>query len=208
MVLRFFGREPKSVFGFLGQEENSATFSVGWALSKSPSFLAAFVRKLADGLCLDHESGKLQRHEVDGGFTDIELRCKGACHPTRPTRTDREAGFDAGRCSLDTIQLLFQLCEAIADLAAIEIEIARAGASLPLAARRTTPAGAATRTSTARSPPAASPSGCAHDEGRIFFPRNCLILAKFRRRRDGKIATRRFVFLPPGPYLLRRQSRM
>ena len=89
MVLRFFGREPKSVFGFLGQEENSATFSVGWALSKSPSFLAAFVRKLADGLCLDHENVaiELQRQEVDGGFTDIELRCKGACHPTRPTRS-------------------------------------------------------------------------------------------------------------------------
>jgi hypothetical protein len=30
---------------------------------------------------------ELQRHEVDGGFTDIELRCKGACHPTRPTRS-------------------------------------------------------------------------------------------------------------------------
>ena len=52
---------------------------------------------------------------------------------------DREAGFDAGRCSLDTIQLLFQLCEAIADFAAIEIEIARAGASLPLAARQRLP---------------------------------------------------------------------
>ena len=82
MELQFFGREPKSVFGLLGQDENSATFSVGWALSRSPSFLAEFVRKLAAGMRLDYENVaiELQRHEVDGGFTDIELRCKGVCH--------------------------------------------------------------------------------------------------------------------------------
>ena len=48
--------------------------------------------------------------------------------------------------SLDTLELLFQLGEAIADLAAIELEIGLARAGAPAAARRppTTPAGAAT----------------------------------------------------------------
>ena len=77
--------------------------------------------------------------------------------------------------ALDRLQLLFQLREAVADLAAIELEVGLAGAGplLPPAARPTTPAGAARRISAARSPPAASPRGCAHDDGRSPRSRRC-----------------------------------
>ena len=39
------GREVNSIFDLLGSNENDITYSIGWVMSRSPSFLNAIVEK-------------------------------------------------------------------------------------------------------------------------------------------------------------------
>lgn len=75
------GSEPASVFGLLGLDENSATFSLGWTLSRSPAFVMELLKLLGvkttdvTDMVVD-----LQRHANDGGYTDLELRAPDRFH--------------------------------------------------------------------------------------------------------------------------------
>lgn len=66
----------ESIFHLLGNKENDITFSVGWALSRCPSFLEAFLRSSVswnDPVSLDSTVVRLQTHESNKGITDIEI---------------------------------------------------------------------------------------------------------------------------------------
>jgi len=64
-----------SVFKLLGEHENDISYSVAWALAKSPSFLQTFIQRVTGhkiktgGISL-----RLQQYETGGGFTDIEIK--------------------------------------------------------------------------------------------------------------------------------------
>jgi hypothetical protein len=70
-------RRVDSVFSLLGQNENDITFSIGWALSRSPTFLKNLLRKiLHDRHRSDSEQivVSLQDFRKQAGITDIEIR--------------------------------------------------------------------------------------------------------------------------------------
>lgn len=68
-------RKLSSIFELLGTKENNITYSIGWALAHSPSFLAAVLRHIRhDPATSSIEKITLQEHgSDDGGFTDIEV---------------------------------------------------------------------------------------------------------------------------------------
>ena len=69
-------RKIESVFSLLGEKENDITFSVGWALSQSPSFLQKFLQA-AFAKRKSYPLGKtgvsLQEFIAKGGITDVEI---------------------------------------------------------------------------------------------------------------------------------------
>lgn len=72
---------PKNVFELMGKDENSATYSLGWTLERSPCFASLFVSEIA-GTQVDYSEVRisLQKSGDDRGFTDIELRCGDELH--------------------------------------------------------------------------------------------------------------------------------
>lgn len=82
MTLRIHGQEPKSIFGLVGTDENSATFALGWSLDKSQTFRNLLLEALL-GWPAKQEGDwliDLQQHGHDKGFTDVEILCPGYCH--------------------------------------------------------------------------------------------------------------------------------
>ncbi len=81
MTLRRFGREPTNIFALLGTDENSATFALGWAIDRCPSFRNMLVKKLVGCLSAGGHAVvvELQRYGT-GGITDIELISDNFCH--------------------------------------------------------------------------------------------------------------------------------
>ncbi|MGA3287616.1 MAG: hypothetical protein ABSD46_09330 [Bacteroidota bacterium] len=74
--LKLRGEEIESVFELLGAKENDVSFSVGWALANSPSFLDAFLNLVVPpNTNLDTHAAqiRLQVHETQKGITDIEI---------------------------------------------------------------------------------------------------------------------------------------
>lgn len=71
-------REIETLFQLLGEKENNITYSVGWALSRSPAFLSAFLGEVA-GLWrkVDDVVVRLQEFRKGKGVTDIELELPG-----------------------------------------------------------------------------------------------------------------------------------
>jgi len=72
------GREVTTVFELLGEKENDITYSVGWALSRSPSFLRQFLRKTIN--CrgdVSEATIRLQHYRRNEGITDIEIELAG-----------------------------------------------------------------------------------------------------------------------------------
>lgn len=65
---------PSNVFQLLGNDENSATYALGWTLEHCPAFLHAFACHIA-GKHLDSSDGRidLQKPGSDGGYTDVEI---------------------------------------------------------------------------------------------------------------------------------------
>jgi len=81
MKLRVYGKEPNSVFGVFGDKENTATFALGWVLTRSSALLEALLNELRIcGSLTQQLSVDLQRHIKNGGFTDIELRQPNGFH--------------------------------------------------------------------------------------------------------------------------------
>ena len=75
--LLLHNRPVASVFNLLGQKENDITFSMGWALSRSPLLLQGFLQKMTRTKQLfdtDRFVVALQEFQKDSGITDIEIR--------------------------------------------------------------------------------------------------------------------------------------
>ena len=73
-------RRVESVFSLLGQRENDITFSMGWALSRSPLLLQSFLQKAlrTRHRCdLNRLVVALQEYQKGSGITDIEIRDAG-----------------------------------------------------------------------------------------------------------------------------------
>jgi hypothetical protein len=82
MSLIVSGKKPTNIFGLRRQDENSATFALGWALEHCPVFRTHFVKDIT-GMRIGEDrafSIELQRHHENGGFTDVEFRAPGICH--------------------------------------------------------------------------------------------------------------------------------
>jgi hypothetical protein len=74
--LKLRGEEIESVFELLGSKENDVSFSVGWALANSSSFLATFLNLVVSpNTKLDVHAAqvRLQVNESKKGITDIEI---------------------------------------------------------------------------------------------------------------------------------------
>jgi hypothetical protein len=75
MALSIHGTEPTSVFRLIGNDENSASFAVGWTLEQSPRFLGVVIEEVfGEVLKVTNAVIQLQKHGGDGGYTDIELQ--------------------------------------------------------------------------------------------------------------------------------------
>ena len=72
------GRKIKSVFQLLGEHENDLTYSLGWALSRSPQFLKEFIRSTLNiRPKLESVTIRLQHSETSAGITDVEIESPG-----------------------------------------------------------------------------------------------------------------------------------
>lgn len=68
------GREVGTVFDLLGRDENAVTASLGWALTRSGTFLRRFLKAALPGQPAGiPQAVHLQKHAQDGGYTDIEI---------------------------------------------------------------------------------------------------------------------------------------
>ena len=62
-----------TLFELLGEKENDVTYSVGWALSRSPAFLSAFLKEVVGfQKNVDDVVVRLQDYRKQKGITDIE----------------------------------------------------------------------------------------------------------------------------------------
>jgi hypothetical protein len=73
------GRTVNTFFDLLGNQENDITYSVGWALARSP----AFCRMFLDAVLGQESAGEvssihLQKFGADRGFTDVEINAEHA----------------------------------------------------------------------------------------------------------------------------------
>lgn len=81
MTVTVHGRTSSGVFDLLGDDEDSATFAVGWALDRSPVFRRAVLAAVGMPSRIESDATvALQRRDRDGGVTDIELQCGTEAH--------------------------------------------------------------------------------------------------------------------------------
>ena len=93
--LTLHGHNVSTVFDLLGSSENAMTKSLGWALSRCD----VFCQQLADMLGFhqgfsDAVVIRLQEHESEKGFTDIEIIDQGRVHIV----IEAKRGFDIPSC--------------------------------------------------------------------------------------------------------------
>jgi len=79
--LLLHGKRIESVFQLLGDHENDITYSVGWALAHSPTFLQTFLDAVAmPGLDSANAVLRLQEYASGEGITNIEIEAPGSFH--------------------------------------------------------------------------------------------------------------------------------
>ncbi|ADB39098.1 hypothetical protein [Spirosoma linguale] len=79
--LSIYGKPITSFFQLLGDNENDISYSIGWALSQSPSFLRSFIQAVTGKLYdLQNLAIHLQAYQRTKGFTDFELILPGEFH--------------------------------------------------------------------------------------------------------------------------------
>lgn len=75
------GREARNVFQLLGEDEDSISLAIAWALSNVPTFLSLFLRRISGFTGKQAEVQiRIHRYESGGGITDIELVLPGIAH--------------------------------------------------------------------------------------------------------------------------------
>jgi len=81
MSLVIRGKYPSNVFHLLGNDENSATYALGWTLDRCPAFLNILVNHIVGRPLKPSESRiVLQKFGSDGGYTDIEIHFGSELH--------------------------------------------------------------------------------------------------------------------------------
>lgn len=71
-------KKINSIFELLGKQENDISFSVGWALAESRSFLQCFLERiLSKKVDIGNVVVRLQQYESGSGITDIEIEAPG-----------------------------------------------------------------------------------------------------------------------------------
>jgi hypothetical protein len=79
--LHLHNEKIDSIFQLLGEKENDITYSVGWALSRSPAFLSAFLKTVGEPTDrIDQITIRLQDYRKNQGVTDIEIELPGYFH--------------------------------------------------------------------------------------------------------------------------------
>ena len=81
--LSIFKNDCNGVFELNGVDENSATYALGWTLSKSPNLLEVFVQTcISDDIKPDFDLVviELQKSGKDNGFTDMEIKQQSEFH--------------------------------------------------------------------------------------------------------------------------------
>lgn len=83
-TISVYGKELESIFELLGTKEDNISYSVGWALSNSPTFLKEFLKLCVSEEILSEYSDeventiiRLQQYEKKKGFTDFEIELPG-----------------------------------------------------------------------------------------------------------------------------------
>jgi hypothetical protein len=79
--LQLHNKPIETIFQLLGEKENDITYSVGWALYRSPAFLKEFLKATTG----EDENGaaailRLQDYRKTSGVTDIEIEAPGQYH--------------------------------------------------------------------------------------------------------------------------------
>jgi len=75
MALSIHGTSPTSVFRLNGADENSASFALGWTLEQSLHYRKLVVEAVfGEALDVNDAVIALQKHNLDGGYTDVELQ--------------------------------------------------------------------------------------------------------------------------------------
>lgn len=81
--LKLHGQLVESVFELLGDRENDMTYSLGWALAQSPSFLSRILKEI-DPRIREHDEATIDLQRTgkggDRGITDIEITVPGNAH--------------------------------------------------------------------------------------------------------------------------------
>ena len=73
-TLKIYGNITTNLFGLNGQDENSATFALGWVLANCDVFLKSVIKDITKTkLGIDKVLIDLQKHSKDSGITDIEI---------------------------------------------------------------------------------------------------------------------------------------
>lgn len=81
MTLLIRSITTESVFGLYGNDENSASFGLGWVLEKSHNYRGLVVKEIfGEVLDVNEVTISLQKHSVEGGFTDVELNSANRFH--------------------------------------------------------------------------------------------------------------------------------
>ena len=67
----------ETIYQLLGEKENDITRAVAWTLTKCPTFLSAFIKKLHDAEIDQAETSTLyqqyEKTDDENGYTDLEI---------------------------------------------------------------------------------------------------------------------------------------
>ncbi|MGO9317317.1 MAG: hypothetical protein ACLPXT_09790 [Terracidiphilus sp.] len=75
MMLSLHGTEPNNVFRLCGNNENSASFALGWTLERSAVYRNLVIREMfGEYFDVSEVEIAMQKHGEDGGYTDIEIK--------------------------------------------------------------------------------------------------------------------------------------
>jgi len=75
MTLSLRGTKPTNVFRLCGNNENSASFALGWALERSAAYRSLVTRAMfGKDFDISEVEIAMQEHGEDGGYTDIEMK--------------------------------------------------------------------------------------------------------------------------------------
>lgn len=79
--LQLHNKSIETMFQLLGEKENDITYSIGWALYRSPAFLKEFLlATVGEHANADAAVLRLQDYRKQSGITDIEIELPGQYH--------------------------------------------------------------------------------------------------------------------------------